>query len=75
VRLVKSGKNAVEVTGCWWHDGHLCEVAQIVSWVKEGGAAASTSYGGCKCWSWTCTCRVSSGHYAVLSRIIEISIK
>jgi len=51
---------------------------KIISWVEKGGAAASASYGGSGCWSWTWTngtCRVSSDHYAVLSRIIEISKK
>lgn len=35
-----------------WRDGHLGEVAQVVSWVEEGAAATTASYGGCKCLSW-----------------------
>ncbi|XP_066360488.1 uncharacterized protein [Miscanthus floridulus] len=26
------------------------KVAQVVSWVEEGGAAAAASKGGCRCW-------------------------
>jgi hypothetical protein len=27
----------------WRRDGHLGEVAQVVSWVEEGGAAAAAA--------------------------------
>jgi len=27
----------------WQRDGHLGEVAQVISWVEEGGAAAAAS--------------------------------